>query len=193
MKSKVAFNAKDTKIADLSIKVRELEKQVADSSKASGNHKTELDKCHKELERFYLEAIGNANTVKQVNAVLKRYHESSLYIAWASKVVADILMVSHFSVGQSKQKGSQIEQAAATKIKRINRRDAEEVCDLLDTQMDRNCYASSMAAVIEGIADIEVDRTKILDAKDSGLDAWNVLLSMLSAYGVKADSVLEVK
>ena len=50
-----------------------------------------------------------------------------------------------------------------------------------------------MAAVIEGIADIEVDKTKILDAKYSGLDAWNVLLSMLSAYGVKADSVLEVK
>jgi len=190
MKATVAFNAKDTKIADLSNKVRELEKQVADSNKTGGSHKTELDKCHKELERFYLEAIGNANTVEQVNAVLKRYHESSLYIAWASKVVADILMVSLFSVGQSKQKSSQIDQAAATKIKRINRRDAEEVCDMLDTTIDRNCYASSMAAMVEGVANIEVDRTKILDAKDSGLDAWNVLLSLLSANGIKHDDVL---
>ena len=47
-----------------------------------------------------------------------------------------------------------------------------------------------MAAVVDGIANIEVDRTKILDAKDSGLDAWNVLLSMLSAYGIKHDDVL---
>ncbi len=190
MKSKVAFNAKDTKIADLSNKVRELEKQVANSSKTGGNHKTELDKCHKELERFYLEAIGNTNTAKQVNAVLKRYHESSLYIAWASGVVADLLIVNLFSVGQSKSKGSQIEQAAATKIKRINRRDAEEVCDMLDTTIDRNCYASAMATMINGIANIEVDRTKILDAKDSGLDAWNVLLSILSANGIKHDDVL---
>ena len=179
MKAKVAFNAKDTEIASLKEELKDAKKVQA-----------RLAECHKDLERFYLEAIGNANTVKQVNAVLKRYHESSLYIAWASKVVADILMVSLFSVGQSKQKGSQIDQAAATKIKRINRRDAEEVCDMLDTQVDRNCYASSMAAVVEGVAGIEVDRTKILDAKDSGLDAWNVLLSMLSAYGIKHDDVL---
>ena len=190
MVAKVALNVKDTKIADLSIKVRELEKQVANSSKTSGNHKTELDKCHKDLERFYLEAIGNANTVKQVNAVLKRYHESELYIGWATGVIAEICMVNLFTGNQSKPKGSQIDQAAATKIKRINRRDAEEVCDMLDTTIDRNCYASSMAAVVEGVANIEVDRTKILDAKDSGLDAWNVLLSLLSANGIKHDDVL---
>ncbi len=190
MKSKVAFNAKDTKIADLSIKVRELEKQVANSSKTGGNHKTELDKCHKELERFYLEAIGNANTVKQVNAVLKRYHESELYKSWVLGVMKETFMLTLLTGTQGKQKGSQIEQAAATKIKRINRRDAEEVCDMLDTTIDRNCYASSMAAMVEGVANIEVDRTKILDAKDSGLDAWNVLLSLLSANGIKHDDVL---
>ena len=190
MKSKVAFNAKDTKIADLSIKVRELEKQVANSSKTGRNHMTELDKCHKELERFYLEAIGNANTVKQVNAVLKRYHESELYKSWVLGVMKETFMLTLLTGTQGKQKGSQIDQAAATKIKRINRRDAEEVCDMLDTTIDRNCYASSMAAMVEGVANIEVDRTKILDAKDSGLDAWNVLLSLLSANSIKHDDVL---
>lgn len=182
MKAKVAFNAKDTEIASL-------KEELKDAKKVQAS----LAECHKDLERFYLKAIGDCRTVKQVNAVLKRYHESELYESWILGVMKETFIVTLSTSSQSKQKGSQIEEAAATKIKRINRRDAEEVCDLLDTQMDRNCYASSMAAVIEGIAGIEVDRTKILDAKDSGLDAWNVLLSMLSAYGVKADSVLEVK
>jgi hypothetical protein len=183
MKAKVAFNAKDTEIASL-------KEELKDAKKVQAS----LAECHKELERFYLEAIGNANTVKQVKAVMKRYRESELgmhYMRLRIKGLGSIgTCASFYPILEAT---SAISQAAATKIKRINRRDAEEVCDLLDTQMDRNCYASSMAAVIEGIADIEVDRTKILDAKDSGLDAWNVLLSMLSAYGVKADSVLEVK
>ena len=152
-----------------------------------------LAECHKELERFYLKAIGDCRTVKQVNAVVSKYNKSSLFNDQMVPIFRELICVNLSMKNARKLKGTNIQQAAETKIKRINRRDAEEVCDLLDTQMDRNCYASSMAAVIEGIADIEVDRTKILDAKDSGLDAWNVLLSMLSAYGVKADSVLEVK
>ncbi len=191
MMAKVEFNKKDTKIADLSNQVRELEKQVADSSKTGGSHKTELDKCHKDLERFYLEAIGNTNTVKQVKAVMKRYRESELgkHDVWLRiKGLGSIgTWASSYPILEAT---STIGQAAATKIKRINRRDAEEVCDMLDTTIDRNCYASSMAAVVEGIANIEVDRTKVLDAKDSGLDAWNVLLSLLSANSIKHDDVL---
>jgi len=179
MKAKVAFNAKDTEIASLKEELKDAKKVQA-----------RLAECHKDLERFYLEAIGNTNTVKQVNAVLKRYHESESFKAWALGVMKETFMVGLFTGNQITPKGSRVDQAAATKIKRINRRDAEEVCDMLDTQVDRNCYASSMAAVVEGVAGIEVDRTKILDAKDSGLDAWNVLLSMLSAYGIKHDDVL---
>jgi hypothetical protein len=179
MKAKVAFNAKDTEIASL-------KEELKDAKKVQAS----LAECHKELERFYLKAIGDCRTVKQVNAVVKRYHESESFKAWVLGVMKETFMVTLSTSSQSKQKGSQIEEAAATKIKRINRRDAEEVCDMLDTQVDRNCYASSMAAVVEGVAGIEVDRTKILDAKDSGLDAWNVLLSMLSAYGIKHDDVL---
>ena len=191
MKSKVAFNAKDTKIADLSIKVRELEKQVADSNKTGGSYKTELDKCHKELERFYLKAIGDCRTVKQVNAVVSKYYnKSSLFTDHMVPIFRELICVNLFDENARKLKGTSIQQAAATKIKRINRRDAEEVCDMLDTTIDRNCYASSMAAMVEGVANIEVDRTKILDAKDSGLDAWNVLLSLLSANGIKHDDVL---
>lgn len=193
MKAKVAFNAKDTEIADLSNKVRELEKQVANSSKTRGSHKTELDKCHKELERFYLKAIGDCRTVKQVNAVVKRYHESESFKAWVSGVMEETFMVSLVSGKQITPKGSQVDQAAATKIKRINRRDAKEVCDMLDTLEDNNYYASMMASTLKEVAGVEVDRTKILEAKQIGLDAWNVLLSLLSANGIKHDDVLGVR
>ena len=181
MKAKVAFNAKDTEIASL-------KEELKDAKKVQAS----LAECHKELERFYLKAIGDCRTVKQVNAVVKQYTASSIRpTVYGTDLISNLKKFTDAVTGNTQN--DPVLSASKTKIKRINRRDAEEVCDLLDTQMDRNCYASSMAAVIEGIADIEVDRTKILDAKDSGLDAWNVLLSMLSAYGVKADSVLEVK
>lgn len=159
--------------------------------------KTALDKrlnaCHKELEQFYLKAIGDCRTVKQVEVVLKRYHESESFKAWVSGVMKETCMVSLFSGKQITTKGSQVDQAASTKIKRINTRDARQICTMLDTTTDRTLYASSMATTLKGIANIEVDRTRVLAAKDSGLDAWNVLLSMLSAYGINHDSVLEVK
>ena len=149
-----------------------------------------LAECHKELEQFYLKAIGDCRTVKQVNAVVKRYHESKLYESWVLGVMKETFMVTLSTSSQSKQKGSQIEEAAATKIKRINRRDAEEVCETLDDFDDENFYVSLMAKTIKDIAGIEVDRTKIIDAKQKGLDAWNVLLSLLSANGIKHDDVL---
>ena len=192
MKAKVAFNAKDTEIASLKEKVKELEGWKAASNKDANDTEASLAKCRKELEQFYLKAIGDCRTVKQVNAVVKQYTASSIRpTVYGTDLISNLKKFTDAVTGNTQN--DPVLSASKTKIKRINRRDAEEVCDLLDTQMDRNCYASSMAAVIEGIADIEVDRTKILDAKDSGLDAWNVLLSMLSAYGVKADSVLEVK
>ena len=192
MKAKVAFSAKDTEIAYLKNKVKILKDSLKGTGTAQNALEADFAKCKKELERFYLKAIGDCRTVKQVNAVVKQYTASSIRpTVYGPDIISQLKKFTDAIKGDIPH--YPILMAAATKIKRINRRDAEEVCDLLDTQMDRNCYASSMAAVIEGIADIEVDRTKILDAKDSGLDAWNVLLSMLSAYGVKADSVLEVK
>ena len=178
MKAKVAFNAKDTEIASLKEKLKDAKKVQAS-----------LAECHKELERFYLKAIGDCRTVKQVNAVVKQYTASSIRpMVYGTDLISNLKKFTDAVTGNTQN--DPVLSASKTKIKRINRRDAEEVCDLLDTQMDRNCYASSMAAVIEGIADIEVDRTKILDAKDSGLDAWNVLLSLLSANGIKHDDVL---
>jgi len=178
MKAKVAFNAKDTEIASL-------KEELKDAKKVQAS----LAECHKELERFYLKAIGDCMTVKQVNAVVKQYTASSIRpMVYGPDIISQLKKFTDAVTGNTQN--DPVLSASKTKIKRINRRDAEEVCDLLDTQMDRNCYASSMAAVIEGIADIEVDRTKILDAKDSGLDAWNVLLSLLSANGIKHDDVL---
>lgn len=179
MKAKVAFNAKDTEIASL-------KEELKDAKKVQAS----LAECHKELEQFYLKAIGDCRTVKQVNAVVKRYHESKLYESWVLGVMKETFMVTLSTSSQSKQKGSQIEEAAATKIKRINRRDAEEVCETLDDFDDENFYVSLMAKTIKDIAGIEVDRTKIIDAKQKGLDAWNVLLSLLSANGIKHDDVL---
>lgn len=193
MKAKVVFNAKDTEIADLKCKIKELEGWKAASNKDSSDTEKRLAQCHKELEQFYLKAIGDCRAVKQVEVVLKRYHESESFKAWVSGVMKETFMVSLFPGKQITPKGSQVDQAAATKIKRINRRDAEEVCDLLDTLEDSNYYASMMASTLKEIAGIEVDRTKILDAKQKGLGAWNVLLSMLTAYNVKHDSVMEVK
>ena len=189
MKAKVAFNAKDTEIADLKNKVKELEGWKAASNKDAKDTEASLSKCRKELKRFYLKAIGDCRTVKQVNAVVKQYTASSIRpMVYGPDIISQLKKFTDAINGDIPH--YPILMAAKTKIKRINRRDAEEVCDLIDTQMDRNCYASSMAAVVEGVAGIEVDRTKILDAKDSGLDAWNVLLSMLSAYGIKHDDVL---
>ena len=181
MKAKVAFNAKDTEIASL-------KEELKDAKKVQAS----LAKCRKELERFYLKAIGDCRTVKQVNAVVKQYTASSIRpTVYGTDLISNLKKFTDAVTGNTQN--DPVLSASKTKIKRINRRDAEEVCDLLDTQMDRNCYASSMASTLKEVAGVEVDRTKILDAKDSGLDAWNVLLSMLSAYGVKADSVLEVK
>lgn len=193
MKAKVAFNAKDTEIAGLKNRVKDLEKQIVDSSKTSGNHKDELAKYRKELERFYLEAIGNAKTVKQVKAVMDRYAKSSLCFDQTALCLRDITCVHLFAKTPQKFNVPSIQQAATTKIKRINTKDAHQLCTMLDTTTDRTLYASSMATTLKGIANIEVDMTYVLAAKDSGLDAWNVLLSMLVAYGVKADTVLEVK
>ena len=181
MKAKVAFNAKDTEIASL-------KEELKDAKKVQAS----LAECHKELGRFYLKAIGDCRTVKQVNAVVKQYTASSIRpMVYGPDIISQLKKFTDAINGDIPH--NQILDAAATKIKRINRRDAEEVCDMLDTTIDRNCYASSMAAVVDGIANIEVDRTKILDAKDSGLDAWNVLLSLLSANGIKHDDVLGVR
>lgn len=167
--------------------------------------KTALDKrlnaCHKELERFYLKAIGNCKTVKQVNAISEQFEKSDLYRSTLKHVADCISSLSFIGTAMNDVKTqndtpldiSRVLDAITTKIKRINTRDARQLCTMINAAGDRTFYASSIATALKGIANIEVDMTKVLAAKDSGLDAWNVLLSMLSAYGIKHDSVLEVK
>ena len=178
MKAKVAFNAKDTEIASL-------KEELKDAKKVQAS----LAECHKELERFYLKAIGDCRTVKQVNAVVKQYTASSIRpMVYGPDIISQLKKFTDAINGDIPH--NQILDAAATKIKRINRRDAKKVCDLLDTLEDNNYYASSMASTLKEVAGVEVDRTKILEAKQTGLDAWNVLLSLLSANGIKHDDVL---
>jgi len=189
MKAKVAFNAKDTEIADLKNKVKELEGWKAASNKDAKETEASLSKCRKELEQFYLKAIGDCRTVKQVNAVVKQYTASSIRpMVYGPDIISQLKKFTDAIKGDIPH--YQILMAAKTKIKRINHRDTQQLCTMLDTTTDRTVYASSMATALKGIADIEVDMTKVLAAKDSGLDAWNVLLSMLSAYGIKHDDVL---
>jgi len=181
MKAWVAFNAKDTEIASL-------KEELKDAKKVQAS----LAECHKELERFYLKAIGDCMTVKQVNAVVKQYTASSIRpMVYGPDIISQLKKFTDAVTGNTQN--DPVLSASKTKIKRINTNDAIEVCNAMDGFDDDNFYAMLMAKTIKGIAGIEVDMTKVLAAKDSGLDAWNVLLSMLSAYGVKADSVLEVK
>lgn len=181
MKAKVAFNAKDTEIASL-------KEELKDAKKVQAS----LAECRKELERFYLKAIGDCRTVKQVNAVVKQYAASSIRpTVYGTDIISQLKKFTDAIMGNTTN--DPVLSASKTKIKRINTNDAIEVCDAMDEFDDGNFYAMLMAKTIKDIAGIEVDRTKIIDAKQKGLDAWNVLLSMLSAYGVKADSVLEVK
>jgi hypothetical protein len=192
MKAKVAFNAKDTEIADLKNKVKSLKDSLKGTGTAQNVLEDDLAKCKKELEQFYLKAIGDCKTVKQVNAVVKQYTASSIRpTVYGTDIISQLKKFTDAVTGNTQN--DPVLSASKTKIKRINHRDAQQLCAMLDTATDSTLYASSMATALKGIANIEVDMTKVLAAKDSGLNAWNVLLSMLSAYGVKADSVLEVK
>lgn len=190
MKAKVAFNAKDTEIAYLKNKVKILKDSLKGTGTAQNALEADFAKCKKELEQFYLKAIGDCRTVKQVNAVVSKYNKSSLFNDQMVPIFRELICVNLSMKNARKLKGTNIQQAAETKIKRINRRDAEEACETLDDFNDKNFYVSLMAKTIKDIAGIEVDRTKILEAKQTGLDAWNVLLSLLSANGIKHDDVL---
>lgn len=192
MKAKVAFNAKDSEIADLKNKVKSLKDSLKGTGTAQNALEADLAKCRKELEQFYLKAIGDCKTVKQVNKVVKQYTASSIRpTVYGTDLISNLKKFTDAVMGYTTN--DPVLSASKTKIKRINTNDAIEVCDAMDQFDDENFYAMLMAKTIKDIASVEVDRTKILDAKQKGLDAWNVLLSMLSAYGVKADSVLEVK
>jgi len=192
MKAKVAFNAKDTEIADLATKVKSLKDSLKGTGTAQNALEDDLAKCKKELEQFYLKAIGDCKTVKQVNAVVKQYTASSIRpTVYGTDLISNLKKFTDAVTGNTQN--DPVLSASKTKIKRINRRDAEEVCEALDDFDDENFYVSLMAKTIKDIAGIEVDRTKVIESKNLGLNAWNVLLSMLVAYGVRADSVLEVK
>jgi len=192
MKAKVAFNAKDTEIADLKNKVKSLKDSLKGTGTAQNALEADFAKCKKELEQFYLKAIGDCRTVKQVNSVVKQYTASSIRpTVYGPDIISQLKKFTDAIMGNTTN--DPVLSASKTKIKRINTNDAIEACDAMDQFDDENFYAMLMAKTIKDIASVEVDRTKIIDAKQKGLDAWNVLLSMLSAYGVKVDSVLEVK
>jgi len=192
MKAKVAFNAKDAEIANLKNNVKSLKDSLKGTGTAQNALEADFAKCKKELEQFYLKAIGDCKTVKKVNEVVKQYTASSIRpTVYGPDIISQLKKFTDAITGNTQN--DPVLSASKTKIKRINRRDAEEVCETLDDFDDENFYVSLMAKTIKDIAGIDVDRTKVIESKNLGLNAWNVLLSMLSAYGVKADSVLEVK
>ena len=188
-KASVILNAKDKEIASLKDLVSKLEASKRVSKSITKKQKETMSAMENELEVFYLKAIGDCKTVKQVNAVLKRYHESGSFKAWVSGVMEETFMVSLFSGKQITPKGSRVDQAAATKIKRINRKNIIKICKLLDNKTDNATYAHVMMSEIKEITGKEVDGKKILDAKASGLDAMSVFKSILSAYSIKQDDV----
>jgi len=188
-KASVILNAKDKEIASLKDLVSKLEASKRVSKSITKKQKETMSAMENELEVFYLKAIGDCKTVKQVNAVLKRYHESGSFKAWVSGVMEETFMVSLFSGKQITPKGSRVDQAAATKIKRINRNLIVKKCQALSDTSDATVYAMVMMALLKEVANIEVDGTKIIEAKKADICPLDVFRSMLSAYNIKQDDV----
>lgn len=189
-RASLILEAKDKEIANLKSKISELDGWKAKSNKNAFETEKKLAKCHKELEVFYLKEIGECETVKQVNDVLKQYGKSELYFSWAMKEMADIVRLHLFTGSPRKPEQTSIQQAAATKIKRTNRKNIYKICELLDNEKDNFVYAKVMLSEIKEMTGLEVDGKKILDAKASGLDSMGVFKSILSAYDVKQDDIM---
>lgn len=180
--------------AALEYQINSLKARNADLIEERDSKSNEIKTLNKELEQFYLKAIGNANTVKQVQKVLAKYHESPLFLSRIAPLIRKVVIgsLSPFGKNPDSPIGTSVQLAATTKIKRINKRDVSDMCVYLDNlqEEDKSHYASEVASMLKSVANIEVDRKKILDAWEAGLDAYSVFLSMLSAYNIKQENVL---
>lgn len=196
----LAMQAERARDADNTVKnvaIKTLEKEADEAKKQSALTKKENDDLKKrvasykrEVELLYLQAIGNAKSVLGVKHIQKQYHKSEAYSEWASKTVYDIFCVSLQSIVNGKKAGSQIDQAAITKIKRINREAVIKKCQALNDETSDASYAMSMMALLKLVANIEVDGTKILNARKAGLTAIDVFRSMLAEYKVNQSDVM---
>lgn len=172
-------------------KATEAQKQVATLTKENADLKKRVASYAKDLECMFLQAIGNCETVNQVQAVVKQYHESELgkEDAWLKvKGFGSIGVWTPFYPQFESQ--TNVGRAAATKIKRLNHERIYDMCDFLDVETSDASYARHMMAVLKDVTGKEVDGTRILEAKKAGLDAMSVFKSILASYNVKQDEVM---
>jgi regulator of replication initiation timing len=182
--------AKNVAIKELEKEVEDSKKQVSSLTKEIAELKKKNAAYRKELERMYLRAIGNCETVNQVKAVVKQYHESEI-----GKEDAWLTIKGFGSIGTARlwpvfASQTAVGQAAATKIRRLNHERIYDMCDYLDQETSEASYARHMMAVLKDVTGKEVDGTRILEAKKSGLDAMGVFKSILASYNVKQDEVM---
>ena len=172
-------------------KYAEAQKQVATLTKKNASLEKWVASYAKDLERIFLQAIGKCETVNQVQAVVKQYHESEL-----GKEEVWLKMKGFGSIGvwtsfyPQFESQTKVGRAAATKIKRLNRERISDMCFYLDTEKDKASYARHMMEVLKDVTGKEVDGTRILEAKKAGLDAMSVFKSVLASYNVKQDEVM---
>jgi hypothetical protein len=182
--------AKNVAIKELEKEVEDSKKQVSSLTKEIAELKKKNAAYRKELERMYLQAIGNCETVNQVKAVVKQYHGSEIgkEDAWLTiKGLGSIGKAQLWPVFASQ---TAVGQAATTKIKRLNHERIYDMCDYLDQETSDASYARHMMTVLKDVTGKEVDGTRILEAKKSGLDAMGVFKSILASYNVKQDEVM---
>lgn len=171
-------------------KATEAQKKVATITKEVAELKKKNAAYRKELERMYLRAVGNCETVNQVKVVVKQYHESEIgkEDTWVSILGLGSIGTAHLWPFFASH--TPVGQAAATKIRRLNRERIYDMCDYLDQETSDASYARHMMTVLKDVTGKEVDGTRILEAKKSGLDAMGVFKSILASYNVKQDEVM---
>jgi hypothetical protein len=174
---------------ELEPKVKELQKQVESLTKENADFKKQVATYKKELELMYLQAIGNANTANEVNVVVRRYKKQFPPTIVTRNADLPSTWLSVYLDSTEKNK-STVEKAATTKIKRLNRETVIKKCQQLNDENDAANYAMSMMALLDTVANIKVDGTKIIEAWKSGLSALSVFKSMLVEYKVSQDDVM---
>ncbi len=182
--------AKNIAIKTLEKEVEESKKHASSLTKEVASLKKKNAAYRKELERMYLRAVGNCETVNQVKAVVKQYHESEIGKEDAWLTIKGLGSIGTAQLWPFFASQTPVGQAAATKIKRLNRERLYDMCDYLDQETNDASYARHMMAVLKDVTGKEVDGTRILEAKKSGLDAMGVFKSILASYNVKQDEVM---
>lgn len=193
-KASIILDTKDKEIASLKVLVSKLETKSDTWEEQCRNRNERITELRNEVDRFYIEEIERAESVKQVEFILERYKGFSptfgeTFSDCVFKLTNSINSLFEITKKEPEKQVS-VSQYAKTKIKRINRKNIYKTCELLDDEKDDAVYAHVMMSEIKEITGQEVDGKKILDAKASGLDSVGVFKSILSAYNVKQDDVM---